>query len=400
MRRADSPQGGGAARSPPSLLFLSFFEQECRDIVARLQGAAVPSPLPPDRSALWLEPAAFITSTPLPDAAPGSDAAPDAAATVAASPRSPGPEAAAAATPARGSPRCLPQRAAASRPARPQAVPRRTARTGRLSVSRARASPGLELPRAGKALGAAGSGLPQPAGTKLRPVPEARSRLQPPGGAPRPPQPPGAPRPEPRHKGTESAARAGALPQPSRRLSAAVPAVAPRSRQRPLGKGASPKRFRGPTAQERLCNRTQELRRNDESKEWLLGIALGAGKADQTWVYGESSLCSEMPPGPAPGCEDAVPAEQSAGDRLAQELKHVKSELERVKGELADKTAQCEAYRQTICSLQALLRAAGICLEDAEVEESGDSGKASQQLVGTEPQQPLVCPPELLGSDM
>ncbi|KFW72517.1 hypothetical protein AS28_14179, partial [Pygoscelis adeliae] len=49
---------------------------------------------------------------------------------------------------------------------------------------------------------------------------------------------------------------------------------------------------------------------------------------------------------------------QSAGDQLSQELKCVKNELERVKGELADKTAQCEAYRQTISSLQAQLRAA------------------------------------------
>lgn len=105
---------------------------------------------------------------------------------------------------------------------------------------------------------------------------------------------------------------------------------------------------------------------------------------------------------------------QPAGDQLSQELKRVKDELERVKGELgtwgwlpwgwraaeqltppvlvagaqglqlcgegagflsggragpqpltcllppADRTAQCEAYRQTISSLQAQLRAAGM----------------------------------------
>ncbi|XP_062468825.1 translation initiation factor IF-2 isoform X3 [Pezoporus occidentalis] len=385
MRRADSrlcpdpPREGSGARSPPSSLFLSFFEQECRDIVARLRQAAEPSLVPGDRSALWLESAGFVTSTPLPDSPPGNDAAPDAAAR----PRSPGPEAAAAPTPARGSPRCLPPRAAGSRPARPQALPRTTAqrgaaqqlcgrqgpaartprRGGRQSLSQARASLVLQLPKAGKGLGAPGSKVPQPAG----------------------------------------GARAAARRQPSRRLSTAVPTVTSRSRLRPLGKAASPKRFHatsGSTTQEQLCNRTQELRKDDESKEWLVGTVSAAGKADQTWVYGESSLCSEMPPGPAPGGEDAVTSEQSAGDWLSQELKHVKSELERVKGELAAKTAQCEAYRQMICSLQARLRAAGICLEDAEVEESGDSGRASQQHMGTEPRELLVCPPELLDSDM
>ncbi|KFZ53976.1 hypothetical protein N321_10330, partial [Antrostomus carolinensis] len=99
---------------------------------------------------------------------------------------------------------------------------------------------------------------------------------------------------------------------------------------------------------------------------------------DQTWVCVGSSFSSELAPGLTAGCGDAAPAEQvsrcvgvttpgitltpcpcqSAGDQLSQELNHVKNELERVKGELADKTAQCEAYRQTISSLQAQLRAA------------------------------------------
>ncbi|KAM4661270.1 uncharacterized protein AAGF69_007537 isoform 4-T5 [Amazona ochrocephala] len=257
MRRADSPEEGDAARSPPSLLFLSFFEQECRDIVARLLHPAEPSPLPPDRSALRLESAGFVTSTPLSDSAPGNDVAPDSAPAAGACPRSPGPEAAAAPTPARGEPQCLPQRAAGSRPARPQALPRRTAqrgaaqqlygrqgpqtrtsgRGGRQSLSQAWASPGLELPRAGKGLGAPGSRLLQPAG----------------------------------------AARAGALRQPARRLSTAVRALASRSRLQPLGKEPSPKRFRGSTVKEQLCNMTQELMKNDESKEWLVGTAVGAG---------------------------------------------------------------------------------------------------------------------------
>ncbi|KFP97071.1 hypothetical protein N330_04684, partial [Leptosomus discolor] len=88
---------------------------------------------------------------------------------------------------------------------------------------------------------------------------------------------------------------------------------------------------------------------------------------DQMWVCVGSSFSSELAPGLTPGCGDAVPAEcitltpcpcQSAGDQLSQELKRVKNELEQVKVELADKTAQCEAYRQMISSLQAQLRAA------------------------------------------
>ncbi|XP_030330562.1 translation initiation factor IF-2-like [Strigops habroptila] len=353
MRRAEGPgsplcaaplreaRGGG---SPPSSLYLSFFEQECRDIVARLRQAAEPSPGQGDRSALWPDAAAFVTSTPLRDSPPRDDAAPDSAAR----PRAPVPEAAAAPAPdpARGGPRRLPQRAAGACPgSRPRALPRtaaprgaaqqRCGRQGPAGCGGRRAPPGPELPKAGKGLGAPRSRLPQPAG----------------------------------------AARAGALRQPSRGLSTAIPAAASRSRLRPLRKVASPKRFRGSTTQELVCNRTQELEKN-ESKEWLVGTVLGVGKADQTWVCGEPSLCSEISSDPAPGCGDAVTAEQSAGDQLSQELKHVKSELERVKGELADKTAQCEAYRRTICSLQARLRAAGMCLEDAAKEEGGDLGRA------------------------
>ncbi|RLV98368.1 hypothetical protein DV515_00010847 [Chloebia gouldiae] len=80
---------------------------------------------------------------------------------------------------------------------------------------------------------------------------------------------------------------------------------------------------------------------------------------DQTPVCAESSLSSELAPGLISGCEDTVPAEQSAGDQLSQELKHVKQELEQVK---ADKTAQCEANQQTISSLQAHLSVSALSL--------------------------------------
>ncbi|XP_069667432.1 collagen alpha-1(I) chain-like isoform X5 [Haliaeetus albicilla] len=392
LRHVDGP------RSPLSPLYLSFFEEECRTIATRLRlGAAVaaePSPGPGEDSALWPDAAGPITSTPLHTSPPLDERAPDSA-TPAARPSTGGSEAAAPG-PARGVPRRLPQPAAgggpgAARPgsglARPQALSRKGARRGagqppcggpgpagrprtparspgrggRLSVSRARASLGLQLPKAGKELGGLGTRLPQPSGTKLKLMPAAKSRLQHPHGALQLTQPSAIPKPTPRDAEMETAVKVGGRRQPSRRLSTAIPIVASRSRLQPLGKVASPKRFcLGSTTQELICNRTRELKED--------------GKADQTWVCVESSFSSELAPGPTPGCGNAVPAEQSAGDQLSQELKHVKNELERVKGELADKTAQCEAYCQMISSLQAQLRAAGICLEDAAVE-SGDSGR-------------------------
>ncbi|XP_069667429.1 collagen alpha-1(I) chain-like isoform X2 [Haliaeetus albicilla] len=408
LRHVDGP------RSPLSPLYLSFFEEECRTIATRLRlGAAVaaePSPGPGEDSALWPDAAGPITSTPLHTSPPLDERAPDSA-TPAARPSTGGSEAAAPG-PARGVPRRLPQPAAgggpgAARPgsglARPQALSRKGARRGagqppcggpgpagrprtparspgrggRLSVSRARASLGLQLPKAGKELGGLGTRLPQPSGTKLKLMPAAKSRLQHPHGALQLTQPSAIPKPTPRDAEMETAVKVGGRRQPSRRLSTAIPIVASRSRLQPLGKVASPKRFcLGSTTQELICNRTRELKEDGESKEWLVaaGTVLGVGKADQTWVCVESSFSSELAPGPTPGCGNAVPAEQSAGDQLSQELKHVKNELERVKGELADKTAQCEAYCQMISSLQAQLRAAGICLEDAAVE-SGDSGR-------------------------
>ncbi|XP_075368853.1 uncharacterized protein LOC142414939 isoform X2 [Mycteria americana] len=365
----------GPPRSPRSPLYFSFFEEECRAIASRLRlgaaAAAEPLPSPGEGSALWPAAAGLVTSTPLQDSPPLDEGAPGSATPIA-RPSTGGCEAAAALGPARGEPRRLPQPAAGgcpgaarsgSRLARPQALSRKAARRGvgqppfggpgpaglprtparspgrgggRLSLPRARASLGLELPKAGKGLRAPGTKLPQPPGTKLKLMPAAKSRLQ----------------------------------HPSRALQLAQPSAVPRPTSRDTEMERS-------TTQELMCNTTRELKENGESKERLVaaGTVLGAGKADQTWVCVGSSFSSELPPALTPGCGDAVPAEQSAGDQLSEELKRVKNELERMKGELADKTAQCEAYRQTISSLQAQLRAAGICLEDAAVEESGDSGR-------------------------
>ncbi|TRZ14207.1 hypothetical protein HGM15179_012925 [Zosterops borbonicus] len=232
-------------RSPATPLYLSFFEEECRAIAARLRlgAAAEPSPGLGELSGLQPELAGPTTSTPLP--VPSHGRVPDSSVGDC--------EAAAAPSPAPGEPGCLPQPAAGggpgARPARPPAQSRRVRR-----------------------------GLTS-----------------------------------------------------------------------------------GSTTQELVCNRTQELKEDGESKEGLVAArnVLGAGKTDQTWMCVESSLSCELAPGLTSGCEDAVPAEQSAGDQLSQELERVKKELEQVKSELADKTAQCEAYQQTISSLQAQLRAAG-----------------------------------------
>ncbi|XP_074962993.1 uncharacterized protein LOC142063297 isoform X2 [Phalacrocorax aristotelis] len=429
MRRSERPLAGsgspdcpdllrhvGGPRSPLSPLYLSFFEEECRAIATRLRlgaaAAAELSPGPREGSALWPDAAGPVTSTPLQDSVPLGEGVPGSA-VPAARPSTAGCEAAATPGPTRGEPGCLPRPAAdrcpgaarpSSRLARPQPVsrkaacrgagqspyggpgpagrPRTPARSpgcggGRLCLSRVRASLGLELPKAGKGLGAPGSRLPQPRGTNLKPMPAAKSRLQHPSGALQQAQPSAVPKPGPRDTEMETTVKVGGRRQPSWRLSTAIPTMASRSRLRPMGKVSSPKRFCvGSTTQELICNITQELKENGESKEELVaaGTVLGAGKVDQTWVCVGSSFSSKLAPSPTRRCGDAVPAEQSAGDQLSQELKRVKKELERVKGELADKTAQCEAYCQTISSLQAQLRAAGICPEDAVMEEIGDSG--------------------------
>ncbi|RMB98341.1 hypothetical protein DUI87_25246 [Hirundo rustica rustica] len=298
------------ARSPATPLYLSFFEEECRAIAARLRlgAAAEPSPGLGELSALRPESAGPATSTPLPSSSHGrlSDSSAG--------------DCEAAAAPAPGEPGRLPQPAAdggpGARPARPPAQSRRVRR---------------------------GPGQPSGGGpgTPARSPGRGRARL--------------------------------AAPRTRASLGLQLPAAG-------TGRGAWETRLLRPpgaTTQELVCNRTQELKENGESKERLAAArnVLGAGKTDQTWVCGESSLSCELAPGLTSGCEDAVPAVQSAGDQLSQELERVKKELEQVKGELADKTAQCEAYQQTISSLQAQLRAAGICLKDAAVFDNGGLGR-------------------------
>ncbi|XP_063272735.1 nascent polypeptide-associated complex subunit alpha, muscle-specific form-like isoform X2 [Prinia subflava] len=400
-----------ALRSPATPLYLSFFEEECRAIATRLRlgAASEPSPGLGELSALQPEPAGPATSTPLPTPSHGRVPELSVGDCEAAAAPSPGP------APAPREPGCLPQPAAggaaSARPAQSRRVrrgpgqpsgggpgtPARSPGRGRagLAVLRTRASLGLQLPAAGTGRGAWETRLLRPPGSRLKLTSPARSRLQHAGGTSQQKQPSSLPKPAPRDRGMKSnsalagcltrsreapAVKAGSGKQPSSRLSTAIPTVASRSLLRPPGKVLSSKRFglnKGSTTQELVCNRTQELKENGESQERLVAArnVLGAGKTDQTWVCGESSLSSELAPGLTSGCEDAVPAGQSAGDQLSQELERVKKELEQVKAELADKTAQCEAYQQTISSLQAQLRTAGICLKDSAVFDSGDLGR-------------------------
>ncbi|XP_021261797.1 atherin-like isoform X2 [Numida meleagris] len=350
--------GGGSPLTP---FFRSFFEDECRLIAARLLTSSAatpgPSPGPAESSALWPPAAGLVTSTPLESSPPPAAGSPSGAALLGRP---------------RGEPRRLPlpRAGGCSRLARPQ--PRRAGQLppgrpparspgragGRPSLARPRGFVGPELSRADKGSGAPAAKLLVPQGTKLKAMPAAKSRLQhPTNRASQLAQPSTGPKAPPQDKATETAGKAGGRRQLPRRLPTAIPVVASHSRLQTAGKVASCKRtYLESTPQEPVCNRTRELMEND--------------KADQTWVCVGSPYLSKLCPGPAPGCGDAACAVQPAGCQLSQELEHVKKELERVKGELADKTAQCEAHRRTISSLQAQLRAAGICPEDAAGDEN------------------------------
>ncbi|XP_039573197.1 uncharacterized protein LOC120506113 [Passer montanus] len=357
-----------ALHLPSTPLYLSFFEEECRAIAERLHLAAAAEPSPGQGELSGLQPITPgpATSTPLP--LPSHGRVPDSSAG----------DCEAAAAPARGG--------RWPRPGRGRA---------RLALPRARASLGLQPPAAGAGRGNWETRLLRPPGARLKLTSPARSRLQRASGVSQRAQPSHLPKLAPRGGGMKSnaapassvarsretpAAKVGSCKQSSSRPSTEIPTVASRSSLRPLEKVTLSKHFclnKVSTTEDLVCNRTRELKENDERKERLVAasIVLGAGRNDQTWECVESSLSSELAPVLTSRCEDAVPAEQSAGDQLSQELERVKKELEQVKGELADKTAQCKAYQQTISSLQAQLRAAGICLKDAAVFDSGELGK-------------------------
>ncbi|XP_071669628.1 uncharacterized protein [Patagioenas fasciata] len=353
-----------------SLPYQSFFEEECHIIASLLLGdttAASPSPGQVEGSSLRLDLARLTTSTPLHASPPLHEWAPDSARPAAHSVMDAG-EATAPGW-AHGDPRALLPPAAdgcpspvcphSRLPRTPscKAAQRSTAQRpggARLTMSQARASPALQFPKVGKRLSDLGTRISQSRGTKLTLA--AKSSLQHPSGASQLAQPSAAPKPAPRDTGLKTAGKVVSRRQPSQKFSSRIPLLASRSRLPSLGKVPSHKRIcsgsrliPGKGQERAACARAQ--RKDSETQT-------GNGR----WESVEPSFSSELVPGLTPGHGDAVAAEQSAGDELSKEL-------ERVKGELAKKTAECEAYRQTISSLQAQLRAAG-----AAAEESGDLG--------------------------
>ncbi|KFP78761.1 hypothetical protein N311_06433, partial [Apaloderma vittatum] len=78
---------------------------------------------------------------------------------------------------------------------------------------------------------------------------------------------------------------------------------------------------------------------------------------DQTWVCVRSSFSSELAPGRTAGCGDAVPDDQVRASCVLTPQSTAQP-VALTNCARADKTAQCEAYRQVISSLQAQLRAA------------------------------------------
>ncbi|KAM6253793.1 uncharacterized protein LJ264_008632 [Porphyrio hochstetteri] len=379
----DSPSPGcpdpvrhvGGLLSPPSPLYRSCFEEECRSIISRLRHTAASVAEPSGDSSIgWPADAELVTSTPVGASPPPDQGLPETATAAPAARPSVG-RCEAASGPARGHARRLPQPSAGgarsgSLPVHPQAPARKAARRssaqpscgglgpavrprtpaqslgcggGRVALSRTQASLRLEPPKAGRGLGAQGTRISQAPGTTLKLMPAAKTGLRHPSRASQLAQRSTVSKPTPQDADVETAVKVGCYRQPSRRPSTAISTVSARSRLQPLRKLASPKRF-------------------------------SVGKHDQTWMCVEPSFSSELAPSPAPGCGDAVLPEQSAGDQLTEELKHVQnelkhvqnelkhvqSELERVKGELAGKTTQCEACCQIISFLHAQLRATGI----------------------------------------
>lgn len=175
-----------ALRSPTTPLYLSFFEEECRAIAARLRlgAAAEPSPGPGELSGLQPKPPGPATSTPLP--VPSHGRLPDSSAGDCEGAAAPG----LAPAPAPGEPGSRPQPAAGgapgARPSRTPAVSRRARRgpgqlsgdgpgtparspglgRARLALPRARASLGLQLPAAGTGRGAWETRLLRPPGKR------------------------------------------------------------------------------------------------------------------------------------------------------------------------------------------------------------------------------------------
>ncbi|TFK15293.1 transmembrane protein 185A [Platysternon megacephalum] len=240
-----------------------------------------------------------------------------------------------------------------------------------------------------KGAGAPGTKLPTHPGTRLRLTKPRPSSMQHINGTLQPActLPTGHPGAgsSPQDKETETGvAKPGCNKLPVRRAAAsAIPARTPHSRLRLTGRTtASPKRLPSPK-RARLGKDTNSAAAaqalEPSGGEGLSGdtedkpaLAVGqdctsAGGMAQPQPGGNSPAPLRFLPDSALESGGAAPSMQLPDQQLSQELRRVRSELQRVKNELAARDAQCEAYRRTISSLEAQLRA-GSLSQDCALE--------------------------------
>ncbi|XP_065413463.1 NHS-like protein 2 isoform X2 [Chrysemys picta bellii] len=232
----------------------------------------------------------------------------------------------------------------------PTKVPGLSSSRPLLMGSRVSLGPGILC--TSKGAGAPGTKLPTYPGTRLRLMKPRPSSMQHINGTLQPActLPTGQPgaRSSSQDQETETGvAKPGCNKLPVRRAAtAAIPIRAPHSRLRPTGRTtASPKRLPSPKR-----------------------ARLGKGGMAQPQTGGNSPAPLSFLPDSALESGGAAPFMQLPDQLLSQELQRVRSELQRVKNELAARDAQCEAYRRTISSLEAQLRA-GSLSQDCALED-------------------------------
>ncbi|CAM4720832.1 unnamed protein product [Lepidochelys kempii] len=230
-----------------------------------------------------------------------------------------------------------------------------------------------------KEAGAPGTKLPTHQGTRIRLMKPRPSSVEHTNGTLQPAcsLPTGYPgaRSSPQDKETESVAKLGCNKLPVRRAAtAAIPARAPHSRLRPTGRStASPKRLPSPkrarlgkdtnsaaAAQALEPSGGEGLSVDTEDKPVGQNLPSAGGMAQPQAGGNSLAPLSSFLPDSALESGGAAPSMQLPGQLLSQELQRVRSELQRVKNELAARDAQCEAYRRTISSLEAQLRAGSL----------------------------------------
>ncbi|XP_050821169.1 uncharacterized protein LOC127056877 [Gopherus flavomarginatus] len=229
-----------------------------------------------------------------------------------------------------------------------------------------------------KGAGAPGTKLPTHPGARLRLMKPRPSSMQHINGTLQPtctlPTGHQGARSSPQDKETESVAKPGCNRLPVRRAATtAIPARAPHSRLRPTGRTtASPRRLLSPK-RARLAKDTNsaavaqalEPSGGEGDTEDRPALAVGedctsAGGMAKPQTGGNSPAPLSFLPDSALESGGAASSMQLPDQLLSQELQRVRSELQRVKNELAAKDAQCEAYRRTISSLEAQLRAGSL----------------------------------------